>query len=417
MELFCLICRRRSERPVKVKGIVLPFAFLSSHMVIKPAGSQEATMQFDRYLFGQMIRTTIAVSITLVGIMWLFQTIRLLEVVINRGAPISNFLLMSVTVIPLWLTIAVPISAFVAVIWVFQRAVADRELLVMQASGRSALQLARAPLSLGILLTVMLIINSAVVLPQSFGIYKRVQFEVRNSIPSVMLQDNVFIDVVDGMTMLIGEKFDDGLAKDLFIHDERTEGKVITMTARVGRFVELDGLPAVILQDGERIELTKTGDSGATLLFDTHTVTIAPKDKTVSSQMPIDMNEDTIGNLLNPDKSPYPDYFNQRRAEGHYRIVSPGLALVLVLIATCGALVGQVRRHTWSKRTLLTIVGSIIGISVLISSRSLATSMPATLPLLYASVILPSIILFTMLTLPSISHPKSNLPAGKGVQA
>ena len=27
-------------------------------------------MQFDRYLFGQMIRTTIAVSVTLVGIMW-----------------------------------------------------------------------------------------------------------------------------------------------------------------------------------------------------------------------------------------------------------------------------------------------------------------------------------------------------------
>ena len=374
-------------------------------------------MQFDRYLFGQMIRTTMAVSITLVGIMWLFQTIRLLEIVINRGAPISNFLLMSVTVIPLWLTIAVPISAFVAVVWVFQRAVADRELLVMQASGRSALQLARAPLSLGILLTLMLIVNSAVVLPQSFGIYKRVQFEVRNSLPSVMLQDNVFIDVVDGMTMLIGEKFDDGLAKDLFIHDERTEGKVITMTARVGRFVELDGLPAVILQDGERIELTQTGGSGATLLFDTHTVTIAPKDKAVSSQMPIDMNEDTIGNLLNPDKSPYPDYFNQRRAEGHYRIVSPGLALVLVLIATCGALFGQVRRHTWSKRTLLMIVGSILGISMLISSRSLATSMPTTVPLLYASVILPSFILLTMLILPSMSVPKSNLHAEGGARA
>ena len=173
-------------------------------------------MQFDRYLFGQMIRTTIAVSITLVGIMWLFQTIRLLEVVINRGAPISNFLLMSVTVIPLWLTIAVPVSAFVAVIWVFQRAVADRELLVMQASGRSALQLARAPLTLGVLLTVVLIVNSVLVLPQSFGVYKRVQFEVRNSIPTVMLQDNVFIDVVDGLTMLIGEKFDDGLAKGPF---------------------------------------------------------------------------------------------------------------------------------------------------------------------------------------------------------
>ena len=374
-------------------------------------------MQFDRYLFGQMIRTTTAVSITLVGIMWLFQTIRLLEVVINRGAPISNFLLMSVTVIPLWLTIAVPVSAFVAVIWVFQRAVADRELLVMQASGRSALQLARAPLALGIILTLVLIVNSVMVLPQSFGIYKRVQFEVRNSIPTVMLQDNVFIDVVDGLTMLIGEKLDDGLAKDLFIHDERTEGKVITMTARVGQFVERDGLPAVILQEGERIELSKSGDSGATLLFDTHTVTIAPKDKTVSSQMPIDMNEDTISNLLNPEKSPYPDYFNQRRAEGHYRIVSPALALVLILIATVGALFGQVRRHTWSKRTLLMIVGSIVSISALVSSRSLATSLPSTVPLLYASVLVPSLIMLVMLTLPSIASPKSNIRAVTGVQA
>ena len=372
-------------------------------------------MQFDRYLFGQMIRTTIAVSITLVGIMWLFQTIRLLEVVINRGAPISNFLLMSVTVIPLWLTIAVPVSAFVAVIWVFQRAVADRELLVMQASGRSALQLARAPLTLGVLLTVVLIVNSVLVLPQSFGVYKRVQFEVRNSIPTVMLQDNVFIDVVDGLTMLIGEKFDDGLARDLFIHDERTEGKIITMTARIGQFVERDGLPAVILQEGERIELSKSGDSGATLLFDTHTVTITPKDRTVSSQMPIDMNEDTISNLLNPEKSPYPHYFNQRRAEGHYRIVSPALALVLIMIATVGALFGQVRRHTWSKRTMLMIVGSIISISALVSSRSLATSLPSTVPLLYASLLVPSIILLAMLTLPSIAGPNSNSQAERGV--
>ena len=372
-------------------------------------------MQFDRYLFGQMIRTTIAVSITLVGIMWLFQTIRLLEVVINRGAPISNFLLMSVTVIPLWLTIAVPVSAFVAVIWVFQRAVADRELLVMQASGRSALQLARAPLTLGVLLTVVLILNSVLVLPQSFGVYKRVQFEVRNSIPTVMLQDNVFIDVVDGLTMLIGEKFDDGLARDLFIHDERNEGKIITMTARIGQFVERDGLPAVILQEGERIELSKSGDSVATLLFDTHTVTITPKDRTVSSQMPIDMNEDTISNLLNPEKSPYPDYFNQRRAEGHYRIVSPALALVLIMIATVGALFGQVRRHTWSKRTMLMIVGSIISISALVSSRSLATSLPSTVPLLYASLLVPSIILLAMLTLPSIAGPNSNSQAERGV--
>ena len=360
-------------------------------------------MQFDRYLFAQMIRTTIAVSITLVGIMWLFQTIRILEVVINRGAPISEFLLMSVTVIPLWLTIAVPIGAFVAVTWVFHRAVADRELLVMQASGRSAFQLARAPVGLGILLTFLLTLNSTILLPMSFGVYKQVQFKVRNSIPTVMLQDDVFIDVVEGMTMLIGEKFDDGLARDVFIHDERTEGKIITLTARVGKFIERDGLPAVLLQDGERMELGNDEEAGAKLLFDTHTVTMAPQGRKEATRMPIDMNEDSITNLLDPAKSPSPAYINQRLAEGHYRIVSPALALVLVLTASCGVLYGQVRRSTWSRRTTISFCATMFCIGAVISARSLVTAIPATVPLLYASVIIPAIFMLTMLVLPSLN--------------
>ena len=360
-------------------------------------------MQFDRYLFAQMMRTTIAVSITLVGIMWLFQTIRILEVVINRGAPISEFLLMSVTVIPLWLTIAVPIGAFVAVTWVFHRAVADRELLVMQASGRSAFQLARAPVGLGILLTFLLALNSTILLPMSFGVYKQVQFKVRNSIPTVMLQDDVFIDVVEGMTMLIGEKFNDGLARDIFIHDERTEGKIITLTARVGKFIERDGLPAVLLQDGERMELGSDEEAGAKLLFDTHTVTMAPQGRKEATRMPIDMNEDSITNLLDPAKSPSPAYINHRLAEGHYRIVSPALALVLVLTASCGVLYGQIRRSTWSRRTTISFCATMFFIGAVISARSLVTAVPAAVPLLYASVIIPGIFMLTMLVLPSLN--------------
>jgi len=71
-------------------------------------------MQFDRYFLAQLLRTTSAVTITLIGIMWLYQTISLLELVVNRGAPLSDFLVMSITTIPLWLTIALPISALVA---------------------------------------------------------------------------------------------------------------------------------------------------------------------------------------------------------------------------------------------------------------------------------------------------------------
>ncbi len=354
-------------------------------------------MQFDRYLFAQMLRVAFAVTVTLVGIMWLFQTIRILELVINRGAPLADFMVMSVTVIPLWLTVAMPIGTFIAIIWVFHRSLADRELLVAQASGRSAHQLARAPMALGLLVTSFLVFNSVILLPFSFSIYKQIQFKLRNAIPTVMLQDNVFIDVVDGMTMLIGKKYDDGLAEDVFIHDERDNGAIVTLTARVGQFVEKDGQPAVILQDGQRVELTDAGNAGATLLFDTHTVFITPRERRQATRMPIEMNEDKIRNLLDPATSPSPGYVDQRVAEGHYRIVSPMLALALGLVASAGVLFGQIRQSTWSRRTIVTLAVGVACIAALVSSRSLATQISEFRILIYLSTIVPVAIAYGMI--------------------
>lgn len=374
-------------------------------MVMMPAYPQGAHMQFDRYLLAQLVRTTIAVTVTLVGIVWLFQTIRILELVVSRDGPFLDFIIMSITVIPLWLTIAFPISAFIAITWVFQRTIADRELLVMQASGRSTLQLARAPIMLAISVTTILVLNSTVVLPFSFGIYKEMQFKLRNSIPAVLLREGVFIDVVDGMTMLIGEQTEDGMARDIFLHDERAPDKTITITAKYGKFVNQDGVPAVILQNGVRNEVNQNGDASASLLFETHSVIISSDTQPSQERLTFDMNEDSIRNLLNPETSPAPRYFNQRRAEGHYRIISPLLGFVLVMTAACSVLCGQIRRDTLFRRTVLNIGAAIIIISMMVSTRSLTITMPATTPLLYASLVGPAFILIALIMWPTLKAP------------
>ena len=374
-------------------------------MVMMPAYPQGAHMQFDRYLLAQLVRTTIAVTVTLVGIVWLFQTIRILELVVSRDGPFLDFIIMSITVIPLWLTIAFPISAFIAITWVFQRTIADRELLVMQASGRSTLQLARAPIMLAISVTAILVLNSTVVLPFSFGIYKEMQFKLRNSIPAVLLREGVFIDVVDGMTMLIGEQTEDGMARDIFLHDERAPDKTITITAKYGKFVNQDGVPAVILQNGVRNEVNQNGDASASLLFETHSVIISSDTQPSQERLTFDMNEDSIRNLLNPETSPAPRFFNQRRAEGHYRIISPLLGFVLVMTAACSVLCGQIRRDTLFRRTVLNIGAAIIIISMMVSTRSLTITMPATTPLLYASLVGPAFILIALIMWPTLKAP------------
>ena len=357
-------------------------------------------MQFNLYIFNQLLRTTLALTLVLVGIIWLFQTIRILELVVNRGAAVGDFLVMSVASMPLWLMIAIPISGFIAVNWVFSRILADRELLVMQSIGLSPLQLAKAPIALGVLLTAFLAVNTVYILPTSFGVYKDLQFKLRNSIPTILLRDGVFIEVVDDMTMFIGSRADDDIMRDLFIHDARIADRIITMTAQSGEFIERDGSPTLILQNGERSERNAEGQSGAVLLFDTHSVTITRNSSQKTERATIDINEDSISNLLSPDAAQSPQYYLQRHAEGHYRIASPWLGLGLALLSAAIILRGQIRRDLWTRRASLNIGGCVLVIIAVVISRGWVTNNANLWPFIHLSVLAPIIIAFWLLRQP-----------------
>ena len=357
-------------------------------------------MQFNLYIFNQLLRTTLALTLVLVGIIWLFQTIRILELVVNRGAPVGDFLVMSVASMPLWLMIAIPISGFIAVNWVFSRILADRELLVMQSIGLSPLQLAKAPIALGVLLTAFLAVNTVYILPTSFGVYKDLQFKLRNSIPTILLRDGVFIEVVDDMTMFIGSRDDNDIMRDLFIHDARINDRIITMTAQSGEFIERDGSPTLILQNGERSERNAEGQSGAVLLFDTHSVTITRNSSQQTERATIDINEDSISNLLSPDAAHSPQYYLQRHAEGHYRIASPWLGLGLALLSAAIILRGQIRRDLWTRRASLNIGACVLVIVAVVVSRGWVTNNANLWPFIHLSVLAPIIIAFWLLRQP-----------------
>jgi lipopolysaccharide export system permease protein len=369
-------------------------------------------MQFNLYIFNQLLRTTVALTSVLVGIIWLFQTIRILELVVNRGAAVGDFLLMSVASMPLWLMITIPISGFTAVNWVFNRILVDRELLVMQSIGLSPLQLAKAPIALGVLLTAFLAFNSVYLLPTSFGIYKDLQFKLRNSIPTILLRERVFIEVVDDMTMFIGARDNSDVMKDIFIHDARIDDRIITMTAKYGEFIDRNGSPTLVLKNGERSERNAESQSGAVLLFDSHSVTITRTNNNPTERGTIDINEDTISNLLSPETAHAPVYYLQRYAEAHYRIASPFLGLGLVLLSAAIILRGQIRRDLWARRACTNILACVLVIILVVISRGLTTNNASLWPLLHISVVIPIITSIWLLRSGDISKKK---PIANGV--
>jgi len=346
-------------------------------------------MQFNLYIFNQLLRSTLSLTFVLISIIWLFQTIRLLELIVNQGADAGQFLTMSVASIPLWLMIALPISGFIATNWVFNRILADRELVVMQSIGLSPIQLAKAPIALGILLSGFLAINSVYTLPKSFTVYKDLQFKLRNALPNILLRDGIFIEVVDGMTMFIGRRDNDNVMKDIFIHDARLRERIITINAEKGQFTEIDGNPTLILQNGERSERSPGGQRGAILLFETHSVTITRDDDQPTERGYVDINEDTIINLLDKNMASSTKYFLQRHAEGHYRIASPLLGLALCLLSTSIILHGQLRREKWSRRVFCNISGCVLVIVCIVVARGMTTNNAGLWPLIHLSVLAP----------------------------
>ena len=97
-------------------------------------------------------------------------------------------------------------AGFIGVIWTIYRFLSDRELIVMQAVGLSPRQFSKMPILFGVLLTSLLMVNSVVVLPYGFSKFKELQILVRASIPKLLVQDNVFMDIADDLTLYVGER-------------------------------------------------------------------------------------------------------------------------------------------------------------------------------------------------------------------
>ena len=73
------------------------------------------------YLIRQQIVSLFMVLLGLLIIVWLNHSLKVLELVVNKGASLAAFFKLSFLPVPLWLMVALPLACLVAVIWVIYR--------------------------------------------------------------------------------------------------------------------------------------------------------------------------------------------------------------------------------------------------------------------------------------------------------
>src|ERR1700677_4512083 len=138
--------------------------------------------QLDRYILRQLLVALAAVTLALVALIWLTQSLKFVELVVNRGLSLPVFLELTSLMIPSFVAVILPITTFVVVQFVYQRLAGDRELTVMRAAGLSPWALSRPAIMLGSLSLAFCLVLNIWIVPVSSEAFRRYQFEIRNRV-------------------------------------------------------------------------------------------------------------------------------------------------------------------------------------------------------------------------------------------
>lgn len=343
---------------------------------------------YSKYIVRQLVYATLLITVSLTSIVWLMQALRYIDFIVNQGVSIGLFLKLTLLLVPWLLLTILPPAFFCAVIFTYNKLQADSELVVMQSVGLDKWRLTKPALYVGLWITAIAYLIALYLQPLSYHAFRDTQLFLRNNYVSILLQEGVFSNPVDGLTVFIRERNDDGTLKGILVQDSRKQGTAITMMADRGILVQTPSGPRFLLEDGNRQEMTKGKLSF--LNYDSYTLDISLYTNASSRTTP-DLQELFLPDLLRYDDAVSSQENNKRRAELHGRILWPAYIITLTFIALSVMLSGQFnRRSGWKRLTLMILFGVVLLFSSA-ALRGLLASMPSLFFILYIWWLMPTL--------------------------
>ena len=217
--------------------------------------SGKVITRLDRYIFRQLLFALIAVTGGLTALIWLVQSLRFVELVVNHGLSLVVFLELTGLLIPSFVAVILPITTFVVVQFIYQRLAGDREITVMRAAGLSPFALSRPALALAVLAAICGYALNLWIVPASLTSFREFQWEIRNRMAAFLLQEGVFTPVSDDLTVYVRSRDPDGTLRGILVDDARDKTAHATILAERGRLIDGPNGPRVLLVNGSRQEI------------------------------------------------------------------------------------------------------------------------------------------------------------------
>lgn len=322
----------------------------------------------DAYLLREIL-LPLAISVALVVLaVFLFQARHLATAALGFGLTVTDAIVIFVSALPPFLTLAIPIAYLLSVLVGFGRLSGDLELTALKAAGASPARIARAPILAG--LAVGLAALPIGLFGEPYGLRmlheRLVDVGLRNLTRAI--QPGVFSEDFRGSAIYARAADPDGRLRDVLMYDERDPAHPVLVVARSGAFGSAANAAIVLdLDDGEmHLGTPEGGERYDRIRFGhAHLGLDAEQEIWRRTEFVSVLGRMTMGDMrLEIARLATSDPQLARRIEKTYwrRFAFPGMALVFGVIGAAIALTGAPRARA---RSAVLGILAVIGYYVL----------------------------------------------------
>lgn len=320
----------------------------------------------DKYFTRQLVGIFVMLLLILTGLAWMVQIMSMMKFLMNYGVKLTNFLGLTVMMVPFIVSIIVPFVTFIAVLFVYNKMIGDNEVVVITASGTSPARIARPAIVLAGILTIAHLILNTWIVPATQAKFYDTQWNLRYGLAHLKLQESAFTEMSHGLVVYVDKVSGHDLSQ-VMLSDTRSDNSQITIFARTGKLVTTIRGLSIVMTDGS---LQATGNGNVIGTFENFDMDLSVAEKSGGStfkarRMP------TTELIKSMSQDMTPKQYKTVMSELCNRILGPLMNLVLALLCVTILLRSSLLR----RRTSFAPAIAVLAMSVVMASFMSLSSM------------------------------------------
>lgn len=338
-------------------------------------------------------------SLILIGVYWVGRAIGLFDQLIGDGQSLAVFLEIMALFLPRVVAIVLPVVSFAASVYVCNRLHSESEMVVFQSSGLSPARLMRPFLIFSLLVALFAGVLSHYLVPVSLIQLERRQSELAEDLASRMIVGGRFLHPNDGITFYASQIDEDGSLIDIFLHDQRDDGRDLTYTAHKAVLVRTETEARLVMFEGLIQTLNRKTQHLSKIQFDEFLLDVGSLTGNIEAHRVNSQGFSTFALLF-----PTPQMVAQTGVKAdelkmfaHQRLEQPLQSLIYPLIGMAMLMVGSFSRFGVF-RQIAAAIGVVIALSTLaVLFRDQVWSDISLWPMMYLADIMGAVIVAFLL--------------------